>query len=387
MPFTSDGVGKETVERDAAGAGLRVLFVTRKYPPMVGGLETLSYHLTTGFPEPKQIVALGGLQRHLLWFLPYATARVLLTGWRYDLIHVGDPMLAVVGAVARAVWRRKVVVGVHGLDLVYGHRLYQWYLRTFLTADTYVAISEATRRIAESRGLRPLEVVTIGVSEEFFSIKRDPSAHATVAAARRGRPVLITSGRLIARKGVAWFIANVLPHLDALYVVVGNGRDREKIREVARDAGVADRTLMFTDADQSELYSLLSAADIFVMPNIPIANDVEGFGIVAIEAAASGLPVVAARLEGIPDAVVDGETGILVEPKNVQAFADAIGNLARDEAYRAEFGERARRCVQARNDWGAVIDRYGALFARLVQGVRQVPFDNKPPSPAQQPPS
>jgi glycosyltransferase involved in cell wall biosynthesis len=372
---------------NAQGAGLRVLFITRKYPPMVGGLETLSYHLTTGFPEPKRVVALGRLQRHLLWFLPYATARVLFTGWRYDLIHVGDPMLAVVGAVARVVWKRKVVVGVHGLDLVYGHRLYQWYLRTFLSADTYVAISAATRRIAEQRGLGPLEVITIGVSNEFFSIRRNPNAHATVSAERKGRPVLITSGRLIARKGVAWFIAHVLPRLDALYVVVGNGRDREKIRNIAREAGVADRVLMFTEADQAELFSLLSAADIFVMPNIPIPNDVEGFGIVAIEAAASGLPVVAARLEGIPDAVVDGVTGVLVEPKDAQAFADAIVELAKDEARRVEFGERARRYVESHNDWGAVIDRYRALFFRLVGAELKEPLRSKEASPARQSPS
>jgi len=354
---------------------------------MVGGLETLSYHLTTGFPGDKQIVALGRLQRHLLWFLPYATARVLLTGWRYDVIHVGDPMLAVVAKVARVVWRRKVVLGVHGLDLVYGHRLYQWYLRRFLTADTFVAISNATLRIAEERGLGPLEVITIGVSAEFFRIRRNPDADATVAAARRGRPVLITTGRLIPRKGVAWFIENVLPRLDALYVIVGNGRDREHIRQVARDAGVADRTLMFTEADQEQLFSLLSCADVFVMPNIPIPNDVEGFGIVAIEAAASGLPVVAARLEGIPDAVVDGETGVLVEPKNAQAFADAIGKLTADAAFRTEFGERARRCVQEKNDWTAIIGRYEKLFEKLIGASSPELARSSEESPARQPPS
>ena len=216
---------------------LKVLFLTRKYPPMIGGLETLSYNLTTGYAGPKTIVALGRLQRHLIWFLPYVSLRVLLTGYRYDLVHVGDPMLAVAGRIAQLLWRRKVIVCVHGLDLVYGHRLYQWYLRHFLRADTFVAISAATRRLAEERGLDPVTVITIGVAGEFFDIERRADADPEVAAARQGRTVLITTGRLIPRKGVAWFVSNVLPRLDhVLYVVVGGGRDGEQRKPASRIA-------------------------------------------------------------------------------------------------------------------------------------------------------
>jgi phosphatidylinositol alpha-1,6-mannosyltransferase len=332
---------------------------------MIGGLETLSYNLTTGYTGPKTIVALGRLQRHLVWFLPYASLRTLLTGYRYDVVHVGDPMLALTARIAHSVWGKKVVMCVHGLDLVYGSRLYQAYLRTFIYADTYVAISVATRRLAEARGLYPVTIITIGVANDFFKIERRADADPEVAAARKGRMVLLTTGRLIPRKGVAWFVANVLPRLDALYVVVGGGRDHDRIKQAAADAGVTDKLLLIWQPEQERLYRLFASADLFVMPNIPIPNDVEGFGIVGIEAAASGLPVVASRLEGIPDAVVDGESGILVEPGNAEAYVAAIEKFAADPAGRVAFGEKARGYVRARNDWREVVRAYGRLFRDL----------------------
>jgi glycosyltransferase involved in cell wall biosynthesis len=343
----------------------RVLFLTRKYPPMIGGLETLSYNLTTGYAGPKTIVALGRLQRHLVWFLPYASLKVLLTGHQYDVIHVGDPMLTFAGRIGRAIWCKPVVMCVHGLDLVYGSKLYQAYLKAFMYADTYVAISAATRQLAESKGLYPVTIITIGVSRDFFGIQRRADADAEVAAARKGRLVLMTTGRLIPRKGVAWFVTNVLPRLDVLYVVVGGGRDHERIKQAAVDAGVTDKLLLIWQPEQQRLYEIFASADVFVMPNIPIPNDVEGFGIVGIEAAAAGLPVVASRLEGIPDAVADGESGILVEPENADAYVATIEKLAADPAARVAFGEKARRYVRARNDWREVIAAYTRLFRDL----------------------
>ena len=365
----------------------RVLFLTRKYPPMIGGLETLSYNLTTGYTGPKTIVALGRLQRHLVWFLPYTSLRVLLTGYKYDLVHVGDPMLSLAGRIAHSVWRKKVVMCVHGLDLVYGSRLYQAYLRAFIYADTYVAISAATRRLAEARGLYPVTIITIGVANEFFKVQRYADADPEVAAARKGRMVLLTTGRLIPRKGVAWFVTNVLPQRDVLYVVVGGGRDHDRIKQAAADAGVTDKLLLIWQPDQERLYKLFAAADVFVMPNIPIPNDVEGFGIVGIEAAASGLPVVASRLEGIPDAVVDGESGVLVEPANADAYVAAIEKLQTDPEARVAFGEKARRYVRTRNDWREVVGAYARLFRDLCGEEEQRPLRTREESVVRPPPN
>jgi len=82
--------------------------------------ESLSYGLTSGFPEPKTTIALGRSQAHLIWFLPYVIVRVAFSASRYDVIHLGDAMLSVAGLVPRAFLKRKVAVSVHGLDLTFG---------------------------------------------------------------------------------------------------------------------------------------------------------------------------------------------------------------------------------------------------------------------------
>src|SRR4051812_11580604 len=141
---------------------MRVLFVTRKYPPKIGGMESLSYALTTGFAEPKKTIALRGSQLHLVWFLPYVVLRVALTAHRYDVIHLGDALLSAAGFVPR--WFGKpVAVSVHGLDLTFRSWIYQAYLKLFLRADAFIANSESTKRVAEARGLSPVQAISIGV--------------------------------------------------------------------------------------------------------------------------------------------------------------------------------------------------------------------------------
>jgi len=348
---------------------MRVLFVTRKYPPRVGGMESLSYGLTTGFPEPKSIIALRRSQKHLVWFLPYAVARVALTGHRYDVIHLGDAMLCVAGLVPRVLFRRPVAVSVHGLDLTFPHPLYRAYLRRFLRAEVFIANSDSTRRLAEARGLAPVRTITIGASPHYFELGRRPCLDADFERQRRGRTLLITVGRLVRRKGVAWFVRHVLPKLsNVLYVVVGVGPEREEILRAAAETGMQDNVCLVGKVSDERLLELLSVSDVFVMPNIEVPGDVEGFGIVAIEAAAAGVPVVAARLEGIPDAIADGQNGHLVEAGNAAAFVDALSELASNPEERAKQGERGRAYTEQQNSWPQIIRRYADLFGRLVAG-------------------
>jgi phosphatidylinositol alpha-1,6-mannosyltransferase len=329
-------------------------------------MESLSYGLTTGYPEPKSLLALRRSQKHLVWFFPYALARVALTAHRYDVIHLGDALLSAAGFLPRVLLRKPVAISVHGLDLTFPNKLYQAYLKAFLRGAAFVANSESTRRLAEARGLRPVRTITIGVPDEYFALPRVARLDDEFERRRAGRVVLLTVGRLVRRKGVAWFVRHVLPQLDGvLYVVVGVGPEREAILQAAREAGTSNALWLIGKVSQPRLLELLSLDGIFVMPNIEVSGDVEGFGIVAIEAAASGMPVVAARLEGIPDAIADGHNGTLVESGNAAEFVDALRGLVADATERARKGQRGRAYTRENNAWPKIIERYRQLFEGL----------------------
>lgn len=347
---------------------MRVLFVTRKYPPRIGGMESLSYGLTTGFPEPKTTIALRQSQKHLVWFLPYVIARVALTAHRYDVVHLGDALLSSAGFLPR-LFGRKVAVSVHGLDLTYRPWVYQTYLKLCLRADVFIANSGSTQRLAKARGLEPVCAISIGVSERYFSVSHATHRDAELEQKRAGRVVLVTLGRLVRRKGAAWFVRNVLPRLPGvLYLVIGVGADREEILRAAGETGTSDRVWLVGSVSDARLLDLLGSSDVFVMPNIAVPGDIEGFGIVAIEAAASGLPVVASRLEGIPDAIADGANGRLVPSGEAAAFVAALTELASDSAERLRQGERGRAYTEQHNSWPQIVEQYQAVFRALTGG-------------------
>lgn len=346
---------------------MRVLFVTRKYPPRRGGMESLSHGLTTGYPEPKTIIALGRSQKHLVWFLPYVIARVALTAHRYDVIHLGDALLSAAGFVPRVVQRRKVAISVHGLDLTFPFWIYQLYLSLFLRGDAFIANSESTRRLAETRGLRRVTAISIGVAERYFEVSKASHVDDELERKRAGRVALVTVGRLVRRKGAAWFVRHVLPQLqNVLYVVIGVGPERDAILRAAADVGRSEDVWLIGGVTDARLLDLMGSCDVFVMPNIAVPGDIEGFGIVAIEAAASGLPVVAARLEGIPDAVSNGDNGYLLPSEDASAFASVIDRLVGSAAERGECGERGRAYTRANNSWPSIIEKYRAVFQELT---------------------
>lgn len=345
---------------------MRVLFVTRKYPPKVGGMESLSYSLLTGFPEPKTTITLGRSQKHLVWFLPYVFWRVALTAHRYDVIHLGDAMLSAAGFLPR-LFGKRVAVSVHGLDMTFSPWIYQVYLRLFLRADAIIANSASTKQIAEARGFARVCAIPIGVPERYFALSRSANRDSELEQKRAGRVALVTVGRLVPRKGAAWFVRHVLPKLpNVLYVIVGVGSEHDEILRAASEVGQTERVWLVGSVSDKRLLDILGTSDVFVMPNVRVPGNVEGFGIVAIEASASGLPVVASRLEGIPDAIVDGQNGTLVTPEDADAFVAALRELVADAALRSKLGERGRAFTEKNYSWPQIIRQYAALFAQLV---------------------
>ncbi len=359
---------KETQNNPDPQSARRVLFVTRAYPPVVGGMERLSFDLTASVSLilPTRIVA----NKRGKKLLPFFLVRALLAavfGNGFDTVHIGDPVLAVVGWAAKKFRGRNIVVAVHGLDIVHKNALYQAYLRRFLpAADRFVCISGYVRDLLLGKfpGVKAI-VINPGIRDIYYDPRKGlREAAEAIGNGLAGKKLIFTAGRLVERKGVSWFVEKVVPLLppDFVYAVAGAGPEMDSVRRKIAAAGLSGRVYLLGGVSFSAIRTLYNAADVFAMPNIPVPGTAEGFGLVAAEAASCGTPVVAARLEGIEDAVIEGRTGRFVEAKDAPGFAEAIVSAARikqDPAAR----ESVRAAALERFAW----PRIARLYAEALR--------------------
>ena len=170
----------------------------------------------------------------------------------------------------------------------------------------------------------------------------------------------MTSGRLAKRKGVAWFIANVMPKLneDFIYVVIGAGPDKENVQQAIKDNNLEKRVMTLGYISDEERNVFWNTADLFIQPNIKVLGDMEGFGISVIEAGACRLPVLASSIEGLKDAIKDSKNGFLVESENAEAFVKKITELFADGTPRDLFGQNVRDYVIENYQWGKIAQQY-----------------------------
>ena len=374
-----------------------ILFITRKHPPSVGGMQRLSQSLTreVGRLTPTRTIYWGGSTLFVPIFVVYAFLRAVITIPRSNhvkLIHLSDALLAPLGLALRTLLRVPVVVTVHGLDVTYSNRAYQWLIpRCLKRMDKVICVSSYTRHQCIKRGVPAelCEVVPNGVNMLEFAGRFTAQAMRNlqmVAGSRlRNRKVLLTVGRLIERKGVVHFLTEVMPRIisqrhDICYLIVGEGPQRELIETRITSLHLEDYVVLVGRVDDDTLRAAYHLCDLFVMPNIPVQNDIEGFGLVALEAAAAGRYVVASRLDGIPEAIVTGQNGTLLDPLDSEAFASTILELLADDEKRESLGRKARDYVESHYSWDIVAKRYQALFMRVIhehQGRPKAPSEAK----------
>ena len=247
----------------------------------------------------------------------------------------------------------------HGHDITWTMAPYQWLLpRVFAALDLILPVSQATGAECLSRGAPPrrVKMVANGADLERFPAPPAFEARRTIleAAFPDAAPgldadafVLCAVGRQVARKGHAWFIREVMPKLgpQTRLWLAGDGPQAAAITAAVRQAGVADRVRLVGAVSDAQLHGLYRGADLMVMPNVPIAGDIEGFGLVMIEANLNGLPVVASDLEGLAEVVSNGVNGRLVPPLDATAFAGVIDEFRRDPEMRRRLGRQAEDFV------------------------------------------
>jgi glycosyltransferase involved in cell wall biosynthesis len=284
---------------------------------------------------------------------------------RPDIVHANSSKAGILGRLAASATRVPIrLFTAHGWAFN-AHsgvpaRVYRWADRAMRPlTSAVICVSEQERSAGIAAGVCD--------ADETEVISNAVALPAPASQAERGTPVVVSIGRLKPPKDFATLV-HALARVAAPYraLVVGDGPERDHVTAAVRAEGLADRVELSGTRD--DVGDVLAGADLFVL-----SSRSEGMPMSVLEAMAAGLPVVATAVGGVPEVVVDGETGILVPPGDVQALADAIQRLLEDAALRARMGAAGRRRAKTSFALPAWAAAHRALYARLL-GERGLPL-------------
>ena len=379
---------------------MEILVITWNYPPRRGGMEQLLASVCGGLSKnhrvwvvtafaAKSIAGAGdnvfrptspGLARYLTFAISKGAA-LLRHNHKIRVVVGGSVLMTPIVVLLTRLFSRKAAVQAHGLDLIHRNPIYQFFIVRWLRrADRVFANSHHTAQLARQKGVvgPAITVIFPGVDWEQFQIGDTPDALKRTRGLENRRIILFV-GRLARRKGVKEFIEHSLVEIvkrvpDVCFVIAGDNPTESlthhddvagEIRETISRQDLSDYVRFLGAVSDSDLVQLYGLCDVLVLPVLELDSDVEGFGMVALEAAAAGKPVVATRVGGIPDAIEDGKTGILVAPGNYQSLSEAMVLMLKNRGMAFSMGETGRQRVIKEFSWSSVVSRYESEFKYL----------------------
>ena len=382
-----------------------ILCITHKYPPTIGGMEQQSFELIKGLSNhyKTHVIAYKNVGNKALWFgkLKSRILTVLRENPDIKLIHLNDGSMGVA-----CLWLRKqtnipVVVTYHGLDITFPLDFFQQKLVPKLSEFAgAVCVSRATRNECLRRGFSEERTYTVrnGVDSNMADIPFDggiiKKLQRDFGIDVADKHILVVLGRPVKRKGFSWFLKSVMPNLNKdicllmagplktktsfiekawqampreinrhIQLMLGSASDT---REVEEQLKLQDNVFHLGSLPYSDLLQVLSLADLFIMPNISVPGDIEGFGLVALEASIRGTFVIASGIEGITDAVTDGKNGCLLPSKNASVWIDKIHELLSNKEKLKTVSEQGKEFTRKHYSWEIMVNGYRAVFDRFI---------------------
>lgn len=370
----------------------RTLLVTNDFPPRPGGIQQFVHNLAVRQPAGSVVVYASTWrgaeafdaeqpfevireQTGVLLPTPAVARRTAEIARAHDCDRVWFGAAAPLGLLAEGLRRRAGVT--RAVALTHGHEI-GWaalpgargLLRRIARGNdvvTYLGDYQRTRLDKALHGLTSLERLAPGVDVDTFH----PGVDGSAVRARHGltgRPVIVCVSRLVPRKGQDMLI-RALPTIrrrvpDAALLLVSGGPYRKTLARLAREHDVEKDVIFTGSVPWPELPAHYAAGDVYAMPCRTRAAglDVEGLGIVYLEASATGLPVVGGDSGGAPDAVREGETGYVVGGRDVEALAARLTDLLTDETKAKAMGAAGRAWVEQEWRW----ETQAARLARLL---------------------
>lgn len=368
---------------------LRIAFVSHSFPPEgeplsnIGGMQRVAVDLCAALSESDGVeltpIVLKTSWSHTGWRTPIFLAKLALTlanrlrRQPVDVVLFSSMVTATLSPLLQKQMggaRPKMAAIVHGLDLTTASAPWQLIVRkTLPRLDLLLPVSRATADAAIQRGM-PADRIHVhpnGIDPSRFERLSEPAQLPPAIAG--AEQLLLGVGRQVPRKGFLWFVQEVMPKLPDSFslALAGTGPQHEALAQAIADLGLSERVHLLGAVDEPTLHALYARADLFIMPNRPIEGDMEGFGVVMLEAAAHGVMVVAAALEGILDVLSDGG-GLLLETGDARAWVSALESLAAAPAEDKLKRKEEALELAARFLWPANAARLAALLRDSAGG-------------------
>ncbi len=373
----------------------KVLLFTIDFPPSKGGVAKYYEDICLNLPSEKITVLANRItdeekfdasQKYKIyrnnlilkfpiwpkWIFSFFYLRKIIKTENIKIILVGQILpLGTVALIHKKIFKTPYAVFIHGMDLGMAQKSAKkskLAKKILKNSKFIITNSEYTKGLVIGQGIEAnkIHVIYPCVNTRNRTNVNTNSHEAFYTKSEISKPCLLTIGRLVKRKGHDMVI-KALPKViikipNVHYIIGGDGEARSYLENIVRQYNLQKYVSFTGKIDGEEKYKLYENCDVFIMPSRNIDGDVEGFGIVYIEAALYGKPVIAGRSGGISEAVLDGETGILVNPEDINEIADAIIKLLSNQDLANKLGVQGRDRVSSEFIWDKQIDKIKNLL-------------------------
>ena len=364
---------------------LRSLLITLDFPPRLGGVANSWSNLLRYLPAADVVVlapemdgslAFDRRQNYLVyrgalisqrkyfwprWWPLLRQTMALIKAEKIKRLLVAEVLPG--GSIAfilKKIWNISYVISCHGLDIKFAQKTvwHRFLLKKILQNATRVVVnSRYTGELLKE--LVSSDKVTIvypcpNIEKPQYSVDTYTKVRKDLGLS--GRRLILSVGRLVERKGFDQ-VLRIMPELlrrygNIFYAVVGRGPDQARLERLIREYELTDSVRIFNEVSDEELSVFYEVAEVFVMPSRELmAGDVEGFGIVYLEANAFGLPVIGGRSGGVPEAVEHNKNGLLVDPLNSNELFQACAALLDNPIKRRELADNGKRRLLQVYNW------------------------------------
>ncbi|NOR72116.1 MAG: glycosyltransferase [Methylomarinum sp.] len=301
----------------------------------------------------------------LMYFRLLTQAVKVCSTYKVDAIHAGRVLPeGLVAWLVGKLFSKPVIIYAHGEEITTWRQPGKFKVMrfTYKHADKLIANSEFTKNELLKLNVDSHKIVLISPGVDIARFKSGlpfKDLHQQIKL-QRGQQLILSVGRLSRRKGFDQII-KALPILinegiNIQYAIIGIGEDKEYLLEIAKENGIADRVHLLGHVDMDDLPRWFNACNIFAMPNREIKGDTEGFGMVFMEAAACGKPVISGIAGGTGAAVLHEVTGLRVDGSSQEDVLIGLRQLLVDSNYQKELGEKAMDRARSLFSWDTIAD-------------------------------